>query len=29
MSEKGKSYKPHYNAIVGNYQNIGLGVGVV
>ena len=29
MNEKGKSYKPHYNAIVGNYQNIGLGVALV
>lgn len=26
MSEKWKSYKPHYNAIVGDYSNIGLGI---
>jgi len=29
MSEKGKSYRPHYNAIVGNFSTIGLGVAVV
>jgi uncharacterized protein YkwD len=29
MSEKGKSSKPHYNAIVGNYQHIGLGVALI
>jgi hypothetical protein len=29
MSEKGKSSKPHYNAIVGNFSTIGLGVAVV
>ena len=29
MSEKGKSSKPHYNAIVGNFSIIGLGVAVV
>lgn len=26
MSEKWKSYKPHYNAIMGNFTSIGLGV---
>jgi len=29
MKEKGKSYKPHYNAIVGNFSSIGLGVALV
>lgn len=29
MSEKGKKSRPHYNAIVGNYSTIGLGVAVV
>ncbi|MCX6823854.1 MAG: CAP domain-containing protein [candidate division SR1 bacterium] len=29
MSEKGSSYTPHYNAIVGNFSTIGLGVAVV
>lgn len=31
MSEKSNSYKerPHYNAIVGNYSNVGLGVAVI
>jgi len=29
MSEKGKSYKPHYNAIVGNFSTIGLWVALV
>ncbi len=28
MSEKGKKSKPHYNAIVGNFTTIGLGVAV-
>ncbi len=26
MSEKWKSYQPHYSAIIGNYASIGLGV---
>lgn len=29
MSEKRKSYKPHYNAIIGNYTTVGLWVVVV
>lgn len=29
MSEKGRSYRPHYNAIVGNYSDIGLGVALI
>lgn len=29
MSEKGKSYKPHYNAIVGDFTSIGLWVALV
>gem|GEM_PF-1623703 len=29
MSEKGKTSKPHYNAIVGNFSSIGLGVVLV
>ena len=29
MSEKGKKYKPHYNAIMGNFSHVGLGVAVV
>ncbi len=29
MSEKGKKYRPHYNAIVGNYTSIGLGVALI
>lgn len=29
MSEKWRSYKPHYNAIMGNYSTVGLGVVVV
>ncbi len=29
MREKGKKSKPHYNAIVGNFSNIGLGVSLV
>ncbi len=28
MSEKWRSYKPHYNAIVGDYTNIGLGIAI-
>ncbi len=28
MSERGKSYRPHYNAIMGNFSTIGLGVAV-
>jgi hypothetical protein len=28
MSEKGKSYRPHYNAIMGTFSSIGLGVGI-
>lgn len=28
MSEKYRAYKPHYNAIMGNFSTIGLGVGV-
>ena len=28
MSEKYKKSKPHYNAIVGNFENIGLGVAI-
>lgn len=27
MSEKGKSYRPHYNAIAGNFSHIGLWIG--
>lgn len=29
MKEKGKSYKPHYNAIVGDFSRIGLWVALV
>ncbi len=29
MSEKGKTSKPHYNAIVGNFSTIGLGVALI
>lgn len=29
MAEKGKSYSPHYNAIVGDFAEIGLGVALV
>ena len=29
MSEKGKSYAPHYNAIMGNFSRIGLWVALV
>lgn len=29
MTEKGKSYSPHYNAIVGDFAEIGLGVALV
>lgn len=29
LSEKGKSYRPHYNAIVGNYTHIWLGLAFV
>lgn len=29
MNEKGKSYRPHYNAIVGNFSTLGLGVALV
>lgn len=29
MSEKGRRYRPHYNAIVGNFSTIGLGVSLV
>ena len=29
MSEKGKSYRPHYNAIVGNFTSIGLWVSLI
>lgn len=29
MSEKGRSYRPHYNAIVGNFSTVGLGVALV
>lgn len=29
MSEKYRSYRPHYNAIMGDYSTLGLGVGLV
>lgn len=29
MSEKGKTSKPHYNAIVGNFSTIGLGIALI
>jgi hypothetical protein len=29
MSEKGKKYKPHYNAIMGSFSRVGVWVALV